>query len=128
MLMMQGTCTGWQALSSWKPAEIRAHIEFMLGFVKELQKTSELVLAEGLDVPTNAKIVRAKSAAAPTVSDGPFPETKEFLAGFWIVECATAQRAIEIAAKASTAPGPGGAPMAIPIEVRQVMSAPPTEG
>ena len=128
MLMMQCSQKGWESLSSWSQSEFQAHIRFMLDFVKELKSTGELVLAEGLDVPMNAKMVTATRADAPVVTDGPFAETKEFLAGFWIVECKTPERAIAIAAKASTAPGPGGKPIGIPIEVRQVMSAPPIEG
>jgi hypothetical protein len=74
-----------------------------------------------------AKIVRAAGGRAPVVSDGPFPETKEFLAGWWIVDCETAERAIELAAIVSAAPGPGGRPLDMPIEVRAVMSAPSGE-
>jgi hypothetical protein len=62
-----------------------------------------------------------------TVPDGPYAEAKEFLAGYWIVDVENQQRAYEIAAGASAAPGPGGAPLNIPIEVREVMSAPPVE-
>lgn len=69
-------------------------------------------------------MVRAGKSGVPAVTDGPFPEAKEFLAGYWIVEVDQPQRAYEIAAKASAAPGPGGVPLIIPIEVRQVMSAP----
>ena len=69
--------------------------------------------------------MRAGKDGAPAVTDGPFPEAKEFLAGYWIVEVDRAERAYEIAAKASTAPGPGGTPLIFPIEVRQVMSGPP---
>ena len=127
MLMMQGTRSGWESMGRWQPKEIEAHIHFMMGLVKELQATGELLLAEGLDMPANAKLVRAERADQPLVSDGPFAETKEFLAGFWLVEVPTLQRALAIAAKASTAPGPGGLPMGIPIEVRQVMSAPSIE-
>jgi hypothetical protein len=72
-------------------------------------------------------VVRAGTNNAPAVTDGPFPEAKEFLAGYWIVEVDRPERAYEIAAKASAAPGPGGKPLIIPIEVRQVMSAPPTD-
>jgi hypothetical protein len=126
MLIMQGTRSGWETMvRTWSQADLKAHMAFMLKLNAELTESGELVLAEGLDVPGNARIVSARRADAPMVSDGPFAETKEFLAGFWIVDCETPQRAIEIAAKASSAPGPGGAPMAIPIEVRQVMSAPP---
>src|SRR5262245_47506691 len=125
MLIMQGTRSGWESMGQWAPAELKAHIQFMSDLVRELTDRGELRLAEGLDFPANAKIVRAVRPSAPTVTDGPFPESKEFLAGFWIVEVPSAERALEIAAKASTAPGRGGAPMAIPIEVRQVMSGPP---
>ena len=128
MLMMQGTRSGWESMGSWSPAEVRAHIAFMLQLNEELKRSGELLLAEGLDLPHNAKMVRAQDAAAPVVSDGPFAETKEFLAGFWIVEVASPQRAVEIAARASTAPGPGGKPLGIPIEIRQVMSAPDVGG
>src|SRR5262249_7316103 len=97
---------------------------FMKKLNEELRKSGELVQAEGLDMPTNAKVVTAKRADAPTVTDGPFPESKEFLAGFWIVDVESEARAVAIAARASTAPGPTG-PMAIPIEIRQVMAGPP---
>jgi len=70
--------------------------------------------------------VRARTDGTPD-TDGPFAEAKEFLAGFWIVEVDSTQRAYEIAAEASTAPGKDGTPLNMPIEVRQVMSAPPTE-
>jgi hypothetical protein len=127
MLVMQGTRAGWESMGTWKPEEIRAHITFMIELYKELSKAGELVMAEGLDMPVNAKIVKATRADAPVISDGPFPESKEFLAGFWIVDVKDAKRAYAIAAKASTAPGQGGKPMAIPIEVRQVMSTPSVE-
>lgn len=127
MLIMQCRQSDWEKLGQWKPEEFAAHIRFMHAFNDELRRSGELVLAQGLDMPANTKIVTAKSADAPVVSDGPFAESKEFLAGFWIVDCASPERAIAIAAKASTAPGPGGAPIGIPIELRQVMSAPPIE-
>jgi hypothetical protein len=125
MLIMQGTQNQCASMAALSKAELGAHIQFMIGLYQELAKSGELVLAEGLDMPEHAKIVRAQQPDRPIVSDGPFAETKEFLAGFWIVEVASEQRAIAIAAKASTAPGAGGKPMGIPIEVRQVMSGPP---
>ena len=81
----------------------------------------------GLGGPQQARIVRAGEGGAPVVTEGPFAETKEFLAGFWIVDCDTPERAYEIAAQASAAPGPGGAPLNMPIEVRPVMGAPPED-
>jgi len=71
--------------------------------------------------------VRAGRTGAPEVTDGPFPETKEFLAGFWIVDVDTLERAHEIAARISAAPGKGGVPMNMPVEFREVMSAPPAD-
>ena len=71
--------------------------------------------------------MHADANGKPVVSDGPFPEAKEFLAGYWIVDVDSAERAYEIAARASTAPGPGGRPLNMKLEVRQVMSGPPQE-
>ena len=112
-------------LSSWAPQDLKAHIDFMKAFAKELKTNGELVGAEGLAMPGEARIVRATKTGAPAVTDGPYPEGKEFLAGYWIVDVETTERAYEIAARASTAPGKGGAPMYLAIEVRQVMSGPP---
>lgn len=128
MLIMQGRQTDWETLGTWSPADFQAHIAFMLMVNDELRRTGELVVAEGLDMPANAKVVRATKPDAPIVSDGPFAETKEFLAGFWIVDVESPARAIEIAARISAAPGKGGAPIPIPVEVRQVMQAPDIDG
>ena len=126
MLMMHapGGKGDWAVLD-WPPQDLKAHIGFMIQFSKELAESGELVGAEGLAGPKQARIVRAKKDGSPEVTDGPFAETKEFLAGYWIVDCETPQRAYEIAARASAAPGKGGAPLNMAIEVRQVMSAPP---
>ena len=118
---------GQYKVAEWKPEELQAHIGFMHQLNRELRDAGELVGAEGLAPPADARIVRAGKNGAPAVTDGPFPESKEFLAGWWIVDVDRTERAYEIAAKASAAPGPGGAPLYIPIEVRQVMSAPPAD-
>ena len=125
MLMMHAPMgTGEYRVSSWSPDDLKAHIGFMHQFNKELTQAGELVDAQGLASPGDAKVVRAGKKGVPAVTDGPFPEAKEFLAGFWIVDVDGPDRAYQIAGKASTAPGPGGTPLIIPIEVRQVMSAP----
>jgi hypothetical protein len=126
MLMMHAPRgTGEFQVSDWAPQDLKAHIDFMARLNRELTGKGELVAAEGLASPGQARVVRAATDGAPAVTDGPFPEAKEFLAGFWIVEVDRPERAHEIAAKASSAPGPGGTPLIIPIEVRQVMSGPP---
>jgi hypothetical protein len=127
MLMMNAPRgTGDYQVMSWSPEDLKAHIGFMHEFNKELTAAGELVAAEGLAPPGQAKLVRAKSGGPPA-TDGVFPESKEFLAGFWIIDVDREERAYELAAKASSAPGPGGAPLMMPIEVRQVMSAPPID-
>ena len=124
MLMMNAPRgDGDYGINNWSPEDFKAHIAFMHSYNKDLTEAGEFVAAEGLAPPGEAKLVRAGKDAAP-VTDGVFPESKEFLAGYWIVEVDTPERAYELAAKASTAPGPGGKPLNMALEVRQVMSGP----
>jgi hypothetical protein len=128
MLMMNAPRgTGDWSVINWPPEDIKAHIAFMRRFAEELRNSGELAGAEGLGSPAQARIVRASKNGAPEVTDGPFAEAKEFLAGYWIVDVESAQRAYEIAARASAAPGRGGVPLNMPIEVREVMQAPPAD-
>jgi hypothetical protein len=125
ILMMNTMKTG-QGVPGWPQKDLRAHIAYMMGLNKDLRESGELVSAEGLSFPDQAKLVRAGKDGVP-ITDGVFPESKEFLAGYWIVDVDSPERAYAIAARASAAPGPGGAPLNMPIEVRPVMSAPPPE-
>ena len=126
MLMMNTPGNGPYQIARGPQQDIKAHIAFMIRFATELGESGELVSAEGLSGPEQARLVRAGSDGQP-ITDGVFPEAKEFLAGYWIVDVASPERAYEIAAQASAAPGPGGAPLNMPIEVRQVMSGPPSD-
>ena len=129
LLMMHTPRAGWKeaGIGTWPPADIKAHIEFMHDFNKRLKAQGTFVDAQGLDMPQEARVVRAKADGSPAVTDGPFAEAKEFLAGFWVIDVDTTEQAYEIAAQASAAPGKGGVPLNMPIEVRQVMSAPPQD-
>jgi len=128
MLMMNAPRgTGDWGVMKWSQEDLKAHIGFMKRFSKELAAAGELVGAEGLAPPGQARLVRARKDGTPEVTDGPFAEAKEFLAGYWIVDVDRPERAYEIAARASAAPGQGGAPLNMAIEVREVMSAPPVE-
>jgi hypothetical protein len=129
MLMMHTPRAGWKdaGIGTWSPEDITAHMGFMHRFNRELSEAGELVDAQGLNFPEEARVVRAGKDGAPEVTDGPFAEAKEFLAGFWIVDCESTARAYEIAARASAAPCRAGVPLNMPIEVREVMSAPPTD-
>jgi hypothetical protein len=124
MLMMHAPRgTGEYQISDWSPEDFQGHMAFMTRLNKELTAAGEWVDGQGLTPPGQAKLVRAGNGGTP-VTDGVFPEAKEFLAGFWIVDVDTPERAYQLAATASAAPGPGGKPLNMPIEVRQVMSAP----
>lgn len=126
MLMMNTPSGGPYQITSWPKKDIEAHIAFMRNFAQKLTQSGELAAAEGLAGPDQAKRVRAVKDGAP-ITDGVFPETKEFLAGYWIVDVDSAERAYAIAAEASAAPGPSGAPLNLDIEVRQVMTGPPKD-
>lgn len=125
-ILMMNTMRAEQGVPNWPRGDLRAHIAFMKKLNQDLHESGELVSAEGLSFPDQAKLVRASKDGTP-ITDGVFPESKEFLAGFWIVDVETPERAYAIAAQASAAPGPGGAPLNMPIEVRPVMSGPPPE-
>jgi len=125
-ILMMNTMRAGEGIPNWPKQDLQAHIGFMMSLNKELRESGELVLAEGLSFPDQAKLVRAGKDGAP-ITDGVFPEGKEFLAGFWIVDVKTPERAYAIAARASAAPGPGGTPLYMPLEVRPVPSGPPPE-
>jgi hypothetical protein len=127
MLLMQRPKSGYEEIRSLAPEEMKAHGEYMMAMDEELRKSGEHVDGQALAGPEQATIVQAQDSGPPAVSDGPFPEAKEFLAGFWIIDVESHERAIEIAAQASAAPGRGGAPSKTPMEVRPVMTPSPDE-
>lgn len=114
-------------MTHWAPEEVQAHIDYQRNLNKELRERGELVDAQGLAGPALAKFITHDGLTAPVVTDGPFPESKELLAGYRIVDVESPERAIEIAAKVSAAPAQGGVPIMQPIEVREVMGAPGPE-
>jgi hypothetical protein len=109
-------------MTEWTPAEVEAHMQFQRALVQEIADNGELVRVDALTGPDLAKVViYGGPGAAPVVTDGPFPESKEFLAGYLMIDVESAERAYEIAAQASAAPGEGGVPFNELIEVREVM-------
>ncbi|AKT35917.1 YciI family protein [Chondromyces crocatus] len=115
-----------QQIASWPRQDVEAHMAHMTRLAQKLRAAGELVVAEGLAGSDQAKLVRARKDGEP-ITDGVFPETKEFLAGYWIVNVESPERACAIAAEASAAPGLGGAPLDLGIEVRQILDAPPAD-
>src|SRR5579863_6627982 len=121
ILMMNGKKSDFEGYARWSKQDLQANVAFMRTFSKELKDSGVFVSTEGLGWPSEAKLVRAGKNGEP-ITDGVFPESKEFLAGYWIIDVDSPERAYTIAAKASAAPGPGGAPLNMPIEVRPIMS------
>lgn len=114
-------------LEEWTPAEVDAHMAYYRRLNDELAASGELVGGEILSAPDSSYVVRSSGPAATTVTEGPFPEFSEWVAGFQVVETATVERALEIAALVSAVPGRGGRPLAQPIQVREVVGDPPRD-
>jgi hypothetical protein len=125
MLLIQSNRQRWKDLATWSAGDVRAMVDYMEALNQDLVASGELVEANGLTGPEAARTVVAQPDGDPVVTDGPYAESKEVLAGYWVVDVPSEQRAIEIAARASAAPGPGGAPTYTPIEVHPVAEGPP---
>ena len=121
ILLMNAPKQGFDTYRAWSEKDVQAHFLALTAINKDLTESGEFVATEGLAWPEQATLVRAGEDGRP-VTDGVFPESKEFLAGYWIVDVDSPGRAYEIAARISAAPGPGGLPTSMPIEVRQVMT------
>jgi len=118
ILLMAGTKAGVDMYRAWSQKDREAHMEVLRRIGKELGESGEFVATQGLAEPKEAVVVRGENNGMP-VTDGIFPESKEFLLGYWIVDVRTPERAYAIAGRISAAPGPGGVPTNMPIEVRQ---------
>lgn len=123
ILLMSGTKPGVDSYLAWSQKDRHAHMAVLQGIGRELGASGEFVATQGLAAPHEAKLVRGEKGGLP-VTDGVFPESKEFLLGYWIVDVASPERAYAIAGRISAAPGPGGVPTNMPIEVRAFASHP----
>ncbi|MFZ0632743.1 MAG: YciI family protein [Acidobacteriaceae bacterium] len=120
ILMMSGTKAGVSGYQAWSQSDREAHMQVLGTVIRDLTETGEFVTTSRLAEPKQATLVRGEKNGLP-VTDGVFPEAKEFLLGYWIVDVATPERACAIAGRISSAPGPGGVPTNMPIEVRPFM-------
>jgi hypothetical protein len=118
ILLMSGVRAGVEGYHAWSKQDIEAHMAVLQRINKDLAESGEFVATQGLAEPREAKVIRGEKNGVP-VTDGIFPESKEFLLGYWIVDVANAERAYAIAGWISAAPGPGGKSTNMPIEVRQ---------
>ena len=123
ILMMHIQKAGYGTFGAWSDKDIAANFAFVKGLNKALSESGEFVAADGLTLPDQARVVRAGKDGVP-VTDGVFPESKEFLAGYWVIDVESPEQAYRWAARASAAPGAGGQPANLPIEVRQVLGGP----
>jgi hypothetical protein len=117
ILLMSGTQEGVAAYQRWSQSDRDRHMQRLGSIMRDLAQTDEFVSTQGLAEPKEARLVCGEKDGLP-VTDGVFPEAKEFLLGYWVVEVATRERACAVAGKISAAPGPGGIPTNMPIEVR----------
>jgi hypothetical protein len=123
ILLMSGSKLGVDTYHAWTRADADAHMAVLRDINKELTESGECVATQGLTGPDQARLVRGQKDGLP-VTDGIFPESKEFLLGYWIVDVSSPERAYAIAGRISAAPGPGGIPTNMPIEVRQFAEYP----
>jgi hypothetical protein len=112
ILLMSGTRAGVEAYHAWPKQDLEAHMAVLHRINHDLTESGEFIATQGLAEPKDAKVVRGEKNGVP-VTDGVFPESKEFLLGYWIVEVANSERAYAIAGRISAAS------VNMPIEVRQ---------
>lgn len=120
ILMMNAKRGDFDGFAKWSKEDLQRNTAFMRDFSRELKESGVFVATEGLGWPNEARMVRAGKDGEP-VTDGIFPESKEFLAGYWVIDVESPEQAYRIAARVSAAPGPGGTPGSMPIEVRRVL-------
>jgi len=111
-------------MDQWTPQEITDHIQYMNDFADRLRQTGEFVDEQALS--DQGMWVRYDGEGRPPVTDGPFAETKDLIAGWMVIDVDTQQRAIELAGELSAAPGAGGKPIHEWLEVRPFYGVAPT--
>lgn len=125
MLLVHGNKQGWSSMAdSWSQEDLVRMVKFMQELDQELRDSGELVETRGLSGPDQMKTVQAQDDGEPIVTDGPFSETKEVLAGYWVVDVASEERIIELATYISKTPGPGGKPLNQAVEIHPEGVAP----
>ncbi|MBY8874257.1 YciI family protein [Micromonospora sp. PLK6-60] len=115
---------GWTTMDRWTPAEVDAHMRYMRDFADRLQESGEFV--DGQALAPEGTFVRYDGAGRPPVTDGPFAETKDLIAGWFVIDVASWDRAVQLAGELSAAPGAGGKPIQEWLEVRPFLTEAPT--
>ncbi|MGW0939919.1 YciI family protein [Streptomyces sp. NPDC002666] len=129
LVMVQGSQADYEAMRgnasegnpAWNEKDIQAMFGFMGAVTNDLAESGELVDAQGLVEPSKTRFVTAGEDGRPVITDGPYGETKELLAGYWVLECESLDRVTEIAARITECPAPAGAPVR-PVVIRPIDS------
>ncbi|HIV59145.1 MAG TPA: hypothetical protein H9902_14440 [Candidatus Stackebrandtia faecavium] len=112
-------------MEQWKPEEVSAHIQYMEDFKTKVEETGEYVDSQALS--PEGTFVRYDGEQRPPITDGPFLETKDLIAGWMVIDVDSHERAVELAGELSAAPGAGGEPIHEWLELRPFLTMPPTD-
>ncbi|WP_406393521.1 YciI family protein [Streptomyces sp. NBC_00887] len=129
LVMVQGSQADYEAMRgkasasspAWNEQDVKAMFAFMEGINNDLAESGEMVDGQGLVEPAKTRFVSAGADGQPVISDGPYGETKELLAGYWVLDCESLERVTEIAARIALCPQPEGAPE-YPVVIRPIDS------
>ncbi|MFF7179749.1 YciI family protein [Streptomyces sp. NPDC008121] len=127
LVMVQGSQADYDAMNgkpspdspAWNEQDLRAMFAYMNSINDDLSESGEMVDAQGLVEPAKTRFVTADQDGRPVVTDGPYPETKELLAGYWVLDCESLERVTEIAARVAQCPVPAGS-KDYPVVIRQI--------
>ena len=124
MLLIHADQGAWSGLPSWEPEDFKRMVEYMVDLDAGLRASGELLDDNGLTGPRSARPVQAQADGAAVVRDGLRDGATDFLAGYWVVDVASPERAVEIATQISVTPGPGGRPVNQQVEVHPIGERP----
>ncbi|MFE0137625.1 YciI family protein [Streptomyces sp. NPDC059037] len=131
LVMVQGTQADYEAMTgkpsanspaAWSEKDMQAMFAFMGSLNDDLAESGEIVDAQGLAEPAQTRLVDVDKDGRPVITDGPYGETKEVLAGYWVLDCASLDRVTEIAKRIQECPVPEGAPH-YPVVIRPIPDA-----
>lgn len=130
LVMVQGSQADYEAMSgkasahspAWSEKDLEAMFAFMAAVNNDLAESGELVDAQGLAEPAQTRLVSAGKDGRPVITDGPYGETKELLAGYWVLDCESLERVTEIAARVAQCPVPEGT-TDYPVVIRPIQDA-----
>jgi hypothetical protein len=111
-------------MDRWSPDEVDAHVQYMNDFAARLESSGEFI--DGQALSPDGLWVRSDGEGRPPVTDGPFAETKDLIAGWMVIDVDSHERAVELAGQLSAAPGANGEPIHEWLELRPFLTHPPT--